>query len=162
MIPSFRNLVEIHVTHNCITIYLFKILFDAQKLILYSSLEAIDCYQCSSTDHEEPYTCPESFNEEGDPDGYTPDSKPCDQVHGASYCIKQTGRFEGILFILFYFSHFYLSHPLLCVFTNIFHLLSWNVGGWCRCRNFHVQRVLSIFTSTSLTNSAPFLSAHAQ
>ncbi|XP_065347127.1 uncharacterized protein bou isoform X1 [Cloeon dipterum] len=55
----------------------------------------INCYQCSSTDHEDPYTCNELFNVDGDPDGFLPPVKPCDQVHGASYCIKQTGRFEG-------------------------------------------------------------------
>ncbi|KAF4521675.1 hypothetical protein B566_EDAN006263 [Ephemera danica] len=55
---------------------------------------AIDCYQCQSTDHDHPYRCPEFFAD-ADPDGFHLEARPCDIVHGAQYCIKQTGRFEG-------------------------------------------------------------------
>ncbi|XP_059482299.1 U-scoloptoxin(05)-Cw1a [Neocloeon triangulifer] len=67
----------------------------AVVLLVRPAAADINCYQCSSTDHEDPYLCPETFNDEGDPDGYLPPAQSCSQVHGASYCIKQTGRFEG-------------------------------------------------------------------
>lgn len=51
---------------------------------------AIRCYQCKSTDLTNPYQCNE-FMEDSDLQ-----PRPCDSVYNAAYCIKQTGRFEGI------------------------------------------------------------------
>lgn len=57
---------------------------------------AIKCYQCKSTDLENPFQCNE----------YMEDSElqplPCDSVYNAGYCIKQTGRFEGTLKIIIF------------------------------------------------------------
>lgn len=57
---------------------------------------AIECYVCNATDSSSPFQCGEWF-ERFD----TPDIKPqnCAGVHGAKYCVKHIGRFEGILFI---------------------------------------------------------------
>lgn len=53
---------------------------------------AIDCYVCNATDSASPFQCGEWF-ERFD----MPDIKPqsCAGVHGAKYCIKHIGRFEG-------------------------------------------------------------------
>lgn len=51
---------------------------------------AIDCYQCNSTDHKDPFQCGEYMNDDTDIE-----PKSCDSVYGAAYCIKHTGRFEG-------------------------------------------------------------------
>lgn len=49
---------------------------------------------CNATDSATPFQCGEWF-ERFD----TPDIEPqdCSGVHGAKYCIKHIGRFEGIL-----------------------------------------------------------------
>ncbi|KAL1123278.1 hypothetical protein AAG570_002364, partial [Ranatra chinensis] len=56
-------------------------------------VESILCYQCNSTDVDDPYQCEEFLGEHG---GGELDIVPksCDQVYGAAYCIKHTGRFE--------------------------------------------------------------------
>lgn len=53
---------------------------------------AINCYVCNATDSATPFQCGEWF-ERFD----TPDIEPqdCSGVHGAKYCIKHIGRFEG-------------------------------------------------------------------
>lgn len=53
---------------------------------------AISCYVCNSTDTSQPFECSEWFERYD-----TPDIKPvdCSAVHGAKYCIKHIGRFEG-------------------------------------------------------------------
>ncbi|XP_046405865.1 U-scoloptoxin(05)-Sm1a [Ischnura elegans] len=51
---------------------------------------SIMCYQCKSTDTDNPYQCAEFMN--GDED-IKP--TPCTDVYGAKYCIKFTGRHEG-------------------------------------------------------------------
>lgn len=53
------------------------------------SASAIDCYQCKSTDLDNPFQCNE-YMEDSDLKAL-----PCDSVYNAAYCIKQTGRFEG-------------------------------------------------------------------
>ncbi|CAO1305395.1 unnamed protein product [Diamesa hyperborea] len=61
-------------------------------LAIFKSASAIECYICNATDTSSPFQCGEWF------DRYDiPDIKPisCDSVHGAKYCIKHTGRFEG-------------------------------------------------------------------
>lgn len=53
---------------------------------------AISCYVCNSTDTSQPFECSEWFERYD-----TPDIQPvdCAAVHGAKYCIKHIGRFEG-------------------------------------------------------------------
>lgn len=53
-------------------------------------VECIMCYQCNSTDLQDPFQCQEFL---GDDIDIQPTS--CDEVYGAAYCIKHTGRFEG-------------------------------------------------------------------
>ncbi|XP_054266708.1 U-scoloptoxin(05)-Cw1a isoform X1 [Macrosteles quadrilineatus] len=55
-----------------------------------NSVSAIDCYQCTSTDHTDPFQCGEYMTDDRDIE-----PTPCDSVYGAAYCIKHTGRFEG-------------------------------------------------------------------
>ncbi|XP_073993577.1 glycosylphosphatidylinositol anchored membrane protein boudin isoform X2 [Rhodnius prolixus] len=52
-------------------------------------VECIMCYQCNSTDLQDPFQCQEFL---GDDIDIQPTS--CDEVYGAAYCIKHTGRFE--------------------------------------------------------------------
>nr|ATU82912.1 secreted Mys2-like protein [Pristhesancus plagipennis] len=54
------------------------------------SVSCILCYQCNSTDLQDPFQCQEFL---GDDIDIQP--MPCDEVYGAAYCIKHTGRFEG-------------------------------------------------------------------
>lgn len=53
---------------------------------------AIECFVCNATDSASPFQCGEWF-ERFD----TPDIRPqsCAGVHGAKYCVKHIGRFEG-------------------------------------------------------------------
>ncbi|XP_014252827.1 uncharacterized protein LOC106668505 isoform X1 [Cimex lectularius] len=53
-------------------------------------VHSILCYQCNSTDTINPYQCTEFLEDDIDIE-----PKPCDEVFGAAYCIKHTGRFEG-------------------------------------------------------------------
>ncbi|CAD7082396.1 unnamed protein product [Hermetia illucens] len=59
---------------------------------LLKSAQSIRCYVCNATDTTTPFQCGEWF-ERFD----TPDIEPqeCSSVHGAQYCIKHIGRFEG-------------------------------------------------------------------
>nr|XP_022905315.1 uncharacterized protein LOC111417317 [Onthophagus taurus] len=50
---------------------------------------AINCYQCASTNTTSPFQCNEYLK---DADIL---AESCDGVHGARYCVKHTGRFEG-------------------------------------------------------------------
>lgn len=52
---------------------------------------AIHCYQCSGTDPKNPFLCNEFLDTEEE--DMVPTS--CDNVYGANYCVKHTGRFEG-------------------------------------------------------------------
>jgi len=58
-------------------------------LLIENSL-AIDCYQCSGTDNKSPFQCNEFLDSDID---IRPEA--CDNVYGAKYCVKHTGRFEG-------------------------------------------------------------------
>ncbi|XP_075238317.1 glycosylphosphatidylinositol anchored membrane protein boudin isoform X1 [Lycorma delicatula] len=58
--------------------------------VFFRTVSGIECYQCSSRDHTNPFQCNEYMTDDKD---ITP--QPCDNVYDASYCIKQTGRFEG-------------------------------------------------------------------
>ncbi|KAF2883081.1 hypothetical protein ILUMI_23094 [Ignelater luminosus] len=51
---------------------------------------AIRCYQCSGTDNDSLFQCNEFLSKDVD---LEPQS--CDDVYGAKYCVKHTGRFEG-------------------------------------------------------------------
>jgi len=53
---------------------------------------AIKCYVCNSTDTSQPFQCSEWFERYDRPDIQPVD---CFAVHGAKYCIKHIGRFEG-------------------------------------------------------------------
>ncbi|XP_014276557.1 UPAR/Ly6 domain-containing protein bou [Halyomorpha halys] len=57
---------------------------------LVHSGNCILCYQCNSTDLDNPFQCRESLTSDIDIE-----PKPCDEVYNAAYCIKHTGRFEG-------------------------------------------------------------------
>lgn len=63
------------------------------NLLSSSSLAfAIDCYHCNSSDTSQPFECGEWFDRFDKPDIKPSD---CSSVHGAKYCIKHIGRFEG-------------------------------------------------------------------
>ncbi|XP_076259637.1 glycosylphosphatidylinositol anchored membrane protein boudin [Rhynchophorus ferrugineus] len=51
----------------------------------------LDCYQCNGANSLEPFQCNEWLSSDID---IKPE--PCDEVYGAKYCIKHTGRFEGV------------------------------------------------------------------
>ncbi|KAK7791893.1 hypothetical protein R5R35_005159 [Gryllus longicercus] len=67
-------------------IYLCLISFLA---VFCGTASGISCYQCLSTDHENPFQCNE-FMTDAD---ITPQS--CDNIYNAQYCVKHTGRYEG-------------------------------------------------------------------
>ncbi|XP_034256052.1 U-scoloptoxin(05)-Sm1a-like isoform X2 [Thrips palmi] len=52
---------------------------------------AIQCYQCESTDHDNPFQCNEFMPEDSE---LQPSS--CDYVDNAQYCIKLVGRNRGV------------------------------------------------------------------
>ncbi|ALC48258.1 bou [Drosophila busckii] len=54
--------------------------------------DAIECYVCDASDTTNPFQCGEWF-ERFD----MPDIQPqnCSNVHGATFCVKHVGRFEG-------------------------------------------------------------------
>ncbi|KAL7045730.1 hypothetical protein ACKWTF_002315 [Chironomus riparius] len=56
------------------------------------SVTSIKCYVCNSTDTSQPFQCSEWFERYDRPDIQPVD---CSAVHGAKYCIKHIGRFEG-------------------------------------------------------------------
>ncbi|XP_071449220.1 UPAR/Ly6 domain-containing protein bou [Hetaerina americana] len=58
--------------------------------ILSKTAESIMCYQCNSTDTDNPYQCAEFMTGSED---IKP--TPCTNVYNAQYCIKFTGRHEG-------------------------------------------------------------------
>jgi len=58
--------------------------------VLLRSASGINCYQCVSTSHDDPFQCNEFLGRDVD---LVP--KSCNAVFGAQYCIKHTGRFEG-------------------------------------------------------------------
>lgn len=67
--------------------------FITRGVVLIALIEAansINCYQCKSTDHVDPFQCGEYMTEDIDLE-----PTPCDKVYEAAYCIKHTGRFEG-------------------------------------------------------------------
>jgi len=70
-----------------------NIVFSVAVVISFiGTASAINCYVCNATDSATPFQCGEWF-ERFD----TPDIEPqdCSGVHGAKYCIKHIGRFEG-------------------------------------------------------------------
>ncbi|KAH8420417.1 hypothetical protein KR009_010084 [Drosophila setifemur] len=64
-------------------------------LVLLSSMitvSAIECYVCDTSDTEQPFQCGEWFERYDQPD-IQPQN--CSSVHGAQFCVKHVGRFEG-------------------------------------------------------------------
>ncbi|XP_055920607.1 U-scoloptoxin(05)-Cw1a [Eupeodes corollae] len=53
---------------------------------------SIECYVCNTSDTVSPFQCGEWFERYDDPDIQPHD---CSTVHGARYCVKHIGRFEG-------------------------------------------------------------------
>ncbi|XP_055838595.1 U-scoloptoxin(05)-Sm1a [Episyrphus balteatus] len=53
---------------------------------------SIQCYVCNTSDTVSPFQCGEWFERYDDPDIQPQD---CSNVHGAKYCIKHIGRYEG-------------------------------------------------------------------
>lgn len=54
---------------------------------------SISCYVCNTTSSlSSPFQCSEWFDRYDTPDIQAQD---CSNVHGAKYCIKHIGRFEG-------------------------------------------------------------------
>ncbi|KAH8258958.1 hypothetical protein KR044_004344 [Drosophila immigrans] len=53
---------------------------------------AIDCYVCDASDTKNPFQCGEWFDRFDQPD-IQPQN--CSNVHGATFCVKHVGRFEG-------------------------------------------------------------------
>lgn len=60
-------------------------------------MTSIKCYSCNSTDTSQPFQCSEWFERYDRPDIQPID---CSAVHGAKYCIKHIGRFEGFFFVI--------------------------------------------------------------
>lgn len=72
------------------------LLIQAIELNLLSSSSlafAINCFHCNSSDTSKPFECGEWFERFDKPDIVPSD---CSNVHGAKYCIKHIGRFEGL------------------------------------------------------------------
>ncbi|XP_074603154.1 UPAR/Ly6 domain-containing protein bou-like [Brevipalpus obovatus] len=68
-------------------------LFGAILLVIFASISpglTIECYQCKSSEN---ITCSEIFDEENSK--LNPQS--CDHVQGASYCVKTTGLYAGVV-----------------------------------------------------------------
>ncbi|XP_059620435.1 U-scoloptoxin(05)-Sm1a isoform X2 [Phlebotomus argentipes] len=61
-------------------------------LAAFRTVSSIRCYVCNATDTSSPFQCGELFERYD-----TPDIEPqdCSDVHGAQYCVKHIGRFEG-------------------------------------------------------------------
>ncbi|GAB0098304.1 U-scoloptoxin(05)-Sm1a [Sergentomyia squamirostris] len=61
-------------------------------LAIFRTVSSIRCFVCNATDTSSPFQCGELFERYD-----TPDIEPsdCSDVHGAQYCIKHIGRFEG-------------------------------------------------------------------
>lgn len=56
------------------------------------SVWAIECYVCDASDTKNPFQCGEWFDRFDQPDI---EPQNCSSVHGASFCVKHVGRFEG-------------------------------------------------------------------
>ncbi|KAH8396235.1 hypothetical protein KR222_005998 [Zaprionus bogoriensis] len=59
---------------------------------LLRSVAAIECYVCDASDTQNPFQCGEWFERFDQPD-LQPQN--CSNVHGAQFCVKHVGRFEG-------------------------------------------------------------------
>lgn len=59
-------------------------------LLLIETVHSLRCYQCISTNNSHPFQCNEFLTSDIDIE-----PQPCDDVYGAQYCVKHTGRFEG-------------------------------------------------------------------
>jgi len=64
------------------------------NISLFILATAIKCYVCNATDTSSPFQCGEWFDRYDKPDIQAVD---CSAVHGAKYCIKHIGRFEGLM-----------------------------------------------------------------
>ena len=62
----------------------------AAFLLFIETAHSLQCYRCSSTNNSHPFQCNEFLSSDID---IKPQS--CDDVFGAQYCVKHTGRFEG-------------------------------------------------------------------
>lgn len=60
------------------------------NFVSFSVAVALNCYQCSGTDTKAPFQCNEALSSDIDIEPVS-----CDNVFGAKYCVKHTGRFEG-------------------------------------------------------------------
>ncbi|XP_032665625.1 uncharacterized protein LOC116841605 [Odontomachus brunneus] len=60
-------------------------------LLLVETGHSIRCYQCNSTSNAYPFQCNEVLSSDVD---LQPEA--CDDVYGAQYCVKHTGRFEAV------------------------------------------------------------------
>ncbi|XP_016938889.2 UPAR/Ly6 domain-containing protein bou [Drosophila suzukii] len=56
------------------------------------TVSGIECYVCDTSDTEHPFQCGEWFERYDEPD-IQPQN--CSSVHGAQFCVKHVGRFEG-------------------------------------------------------------------
>ncbi|KAG5668891.1 hypothetical protein PVAND_016810 [Polypedilum vanderplanki] len=61
-------------------------------LIAVKSASSIKCYVCNTTSSAQPFQCSEWFERYDQPEIQPVD---CENVHGAKYCIKHIGRYEG-------------------------------------------------------------------
>ncbi|XP_076673014.1 glycosylphosphatidylinositol anchored membrane protein boudin [Andrena cerasifolii] len=62
----------------------------AAFLLFIETAHSLQCYRCSSTNNSHPFQCNEFLSSDID---IKPQS--CDDVFGAQYCVKHTGRFEA-------------------------------------------------------------------
>jgi hypothetical protein len=76
--------------HSCANIHDKK---NVLKINFHTIATAIRCYHCNSSDTSTPFQCGEWFDRYDQPDLQLND---CSNVHGAKYCIKHIGRFEGL------------------------------------------------------------------
>ncbi|EDV44435.1 uncharacterized protein Dana_GF20356 [Drosophila ananassae] len=56
------------------------------------TVSGIECYVCDTSDTDQPFQCGEWFERYDEPD-IQPQN--CSSVHGAQFCVKHVGRFEG-------------------------------------------------------------------
>ncbi|XP_030378424.1 uncharacterized protein LOC115627033 [Scaptodrosophila lebanonensis] len=75
-------------THRALPLWLaaFLMLLSLQHCL------AIECYVCDASDTLNPFQCGEWFDRFDEPD-IQPHN--CSNVHGAKFCVKHVGRFEG-------------------------------------------------------------------
>lgn len=83
-LSSFTNYILLFILHF-FNFYLFETRME-------TAMADINCYVCDATDPNALFQCGEWFDRYDTPQIH---AQNCSGVHGARYCIKHIGRFEG-------------------------------------------------------------------